>query len=239
MKAIYFLCMLFYMTTSFTQEDRWKDFKRQTNQEGAAIIGWYDSEKYLLMMDIIHENQCRQCIEIGVYAGSSLFSIMKTLQYNGSGIVHAIDAWDRCEAISGLDPNDSNTKKLGIVDFDTLYKMCLGLIDQHELQSCCNVIRKPSREAVYLFDDNSIDFIHFDGSYCVETAFQDVVFYLPKIKDNGFILLNNPHWYPMRKALVYLLERTDIISSYDRYKSYLLLRKNDKKIQNAKALMKY
>jgi hypothetical protein len=81
-----------------------------------------------------------------------------------------------------------------------------------------------------------IDFIHLDGNHNEEFAFQDITDYFPKIKDGGYILLNDPNWFSMKRSLVFLLERADLVSSFSPSATYFLFRKNNQRAQNANIL---
>ncbi len=202
----------------------------------STVPGWCSREKALLMMDLIKENRSECCLEIGVFSGMSLYPIAKALSYQGSGQVFGIDAWDALEAIAGFNTADPNFEWWSRLDFNHFYHQTLDLIHQHELDKHCKVLRQASQKAVQLFDDDTVDFIHFDGNHNAEYAYHDIVSYFPKIKDGGYILLNDPNWYGMQQALVFLLERADVISAFSPSAPYMLFRKNGQCIQNANRL---
>ena len=79
-----------------------------------SIPGWCSEDKSILMMNVIKENQCKNCIEIGVFAGKSLFPIAKALEYNRTGIIFAIDAWNPVEATKGYNLSDPNYNCNGV-----------------------------------------------------------------------------------------------------------------------------
>ena len=72
-----FLFSLLFVNTVLLAQDPWETFKKETALKMASIPGWCSEEKALLMMDIIKENKCQHCIEIGVFSGRSLFPIAK------------------------------------------------------------------------------------------------------------------------------------------------------------------
>lgn len=227
---------LFCITSSLFAQDEWVVFKNETVLEMNTIPGWCSPEKALLMMDIIKENKCKCCIEVGVFSGMSLFPIAKALQYNGSGKVSAIDAWDPLEAIKGFSSSNSNYAWWSQLDFIYLFRQTLTLISKNKLNKFCSIIKQSSQNAASLFADDTIDFIHLDGNHNEEFAFQDVINYFPKVKDGGYILLNDPNWFSMKRSLVFLLERADVISSFSPSATYFLFRKNNQRMQNANVL---
>jgi hypothetical protein len=204
----------------------------------AEIPGWCSRDKALLMMNIIKENRCQISVEIGVFAGKSLFPIAEALRYNGVGLVFGIDAWNSYEALQGFNFSDPNYEWWSQIDFDDLYQKTIELIDKHTLKEFSCLLRKSAQNALHLFLDETIDFIHFDGNHNEEYVFQDIESYFPKVKDGGYILLNDPNWASMKRSLVFLLERTEVISPFTRDVQYLLFRKNKQRIENAKELFK-
>lgn len=217
-------------------QNAWLPFKNETVLKMTTIPGWCSVEKALLMMDVIKENECQCCVEIGVFSGMSLFPIAKALQYNGSGQVFAVDAWDPFRATEGLIPSDPNYIWWNTLDLNFFYQQTLSIIKQNELDKYCSVIKKPSQNAAPLFSEETIDFIHFDGNHNEEFAFQDMIDYFPKVKDGGYILLNDPNWLSMKRSLVFLLERADIISPFSPTATYFLFRKNKQRMQDANIL---
>ncbi len=240
--------MLFFIfcavSFSLAAQDDWQSYKNDTVSSMSVIHGWCSDKKALLMMDLIKEHQFKKCVDIGTFAGKSLFPIIKALQYNGDGHVFAIDAWNASESIKGLNEIDPYGKKNSnyewwqTLDYDFFYQQIIILIYQHQLNKYCSVVRQSSVAAVTLFEDETIDFIHFDGNHNEDQVFQDVSIYFPKIKNGGYILLNDANWQSMNKALIFLLERTEQIFPLSLSIDYLLLRKDEQKIKNANKLMK-
>lgn len=118
------------------------------------------------------------------------------------------------------------------------HKTILKLIKQNKLSNYCSLIKKSSENALSQFADETLDFLHIDGNHCEQLVFQDVTGYFSKVKDGGYILLNDPNWYSGKLALVFLLERTDLISSFSPSATHLLFRKNNQRMENACVLFK-
>jgi predicted O-methyltransferase YrrM len=226
------------LQNQFSNSKNWEYFKQETALEASRTSGWCPQEKACLIMDCIKNNQCQQCIEIGVFSGASLLPIAKTLQHNGTGIVYAIDPWDALESTKGFKKTSHPSYVWwNELDYNNLYNQTLHLIRQHQLQNYCKIIRKPSQEVADLFGDATIDFIHIDGNHNEEFVSRDVMDYFSKVKDGGYILLNDANWYSMRQALIFLLERCDAITPFEASASYLLFRKSAKRIKQANRLL--
>ena len=100
----------------------------------------------------------------------------------------------------------------------------------------CHILKQSSQQALNSFSDKSIDFIHFDGNHNEDIYFEDVSNYFSKVKNNGFIVLNDPNWVTSKLALVFLLERTELISTFSPSATYFVFRKNKSRLEAANEL---
>jgi predicted O-methyltransferase YrrM len=204
----------------------------------SPIPGWCKEEKALLMMDLIKENQCTNCLEIGVFAGKSLFPIARTLQYNQAGKVYGIDAWDPIEATKGYNVSDPHYIWWIALDFDPFFLKATQLIEEFSLADYVELIKSTTEDAASLFVDESIDFLHLDGNHSNLVSYQDVTTYFPKVKDGGYIILNDSHWISMMRVLVFLLERTELVSPFSRSEKFIVFRKTEERVNQANLLLK-
>lgn len=232
--VLFFLCMI--SSTLATPSD-WGEVKRDTIAQMANISGWCEQEKAILMMDLIKEHKFECCIEIGVFAGKSLLPIINALRYNNYGHVFGIDAWSAKEATKGFSKLNPHYSWWNSLDYRNFYQQTITLVKQIEGGKYCSIVKQTSQDALSLFKNDSIDFIHIDGSHGEEEALQDVKNYFPKIKNGGYILLNDCNWFSMKSALIFLMERTETISSFSPSATYLLLRKTKKRVEKALMLM--
>ncbi len=234
------ILLLFFVVIhlSLFSENSWKKCKRTTLREMSAITGWCSDEKALLIMDLIKKNKFHCCVELGVFAGKSLFPIANALQYNKFGIVYGIDPWNALEAVNGFTKDNLNYTWWSAIDFDALYRQTLNLINQKNRLHYCKIIRQSSQNALSLFENESIDFIHIDANHNEDYVLQDVTGYFSKLKNNGYLLLTDPNWYSMRSALIFLMERADLITPFSPSASYFLFRKNHSSLKNANQLLK-
>jgi hypothetical protein len=235
-KIISFYFVILFINLPLFCKDAWTSYKEETLSEMAKIEGWCSREKANLLMDLIKKNKPKCLVEIGVFLGKSLFPILKAVEHNGQGVVHAIDSWDKTQAIQGFSPSDPNYLFWENQPFTEFYKKTLHLIRKYKLGSFCKVIKNSSIKASSLFPDKSIDFIHFDGNHNKECSFKDIVTYFAKVKDGGYILLNDANWYSMTKSLVFLLERCELSSSFSSSESFVVFRKDKERVKNAETL---
>lgn len=106
-------------------------------------------------------------VEIGVYKGRSLYTLAKSCK----GKVYGIDPW--------LARPDREKCFYRYIDMDEVYQEA-----QENLAGLPNVklIRKPSLDAVKMFDDKSIDMVFIDGDHAFESVVIDIVIWEPKTK---------------------------------------------------------
>ncbi len=237
MRLIFIFLSTYILSLPVLGENSWEDYKANSLSVMSTIPGWCSQEKAALIMDLIHEHQCTRCIEIGVFAGKSLFPIAQALRYQKNGVVFGIDAWNPSDAVAGFRPSDSSYSWWNEIDYEKLHRSTLHWIFNKGLESYCSIIRTPSNYAAKFFEDGTIDFIHLDGNHNEWHSYQDALSFFPKVRDGGFILLNDPNWISMKRSLVFLLERTDLLSPFSSKAEFLLFRKNAEKEKQAQHLM--
>ena len=74
-----------------------------------------------------------------------------------------------------------------------LYELFLHNLETYGLTEMTEIHAMDSIEASKTFEDNSIDFIHFDGSHASEYVKAEISAWLPKLKENSVIA---GHDYP-------------------------------------------
>jgi len=196
-----------------------KKFKYLQNRVyGKLRKSWCTREKAQLIMESIVLIAPSIYVEIGAFSGSTILPAASALKFIKHGHLFVIDAWSNDEAIKGLKNNDINTDWWSKVDMTSVKKELGKMIRDNFLQSYCTVIEAPSQIAVSQFD--AIDFLHLDGNFSEEGAFQDVQIYLPKVKSGGYILLSNAFYvianeYTKLKSLWVLLDHCDVISEIE------------------------
>lgn len=218
-----------------------KDLEEQLKLEVSSFMetipGWCSNEKAALIINTIINNKCVLCVDIGTFAGKSLFSIIQAVKYQKTGKIIGIDSWDSQIAIENLDGTPQDKEWWKNLDYDDLYRRTNDLVKKTNLESDCIIFKQTSESLVSSFEDNSIDFIHFDGSHKQEEIFNNIMLYYPKIKDGGFILLNDSNWLCMGKSLVFLLEHTQCCTPFSGAEPFILFQKNSIRHSQARSLL--
>jgi len=119
------------------------------------------------------------CIEIGVLDGNFSQQILDILKPKK---LYLVDSWE-----NGYDKNGAETYKDGLQTSYSSYEQYLTLKEKYSKDDKINVIRNFSYDAVGLFEDNYFDFIYIDACHLYECVKQDLLDYLPKLKENGLM----------------------------------------------------
>lgn len=187
--------------------------------------GWCVEEKANLIIDVIRREKPQVCVDLGTYGGATFSVIAKSVQVNGMGVVFAIDPWSNEEAVKGFQKNSRLFNWWSQIDLNWVYFQFLQQLQQDGLKEVSKIYRMTSAKALSLFEDESIDFLHIDGNHSENGFFFDVFQYYPKVKNNGFVLLNDANWVSARKAVIYLLENCELCIPYHEGMTYLLFKK--------------
>jgi hypothetical protein len=110
-------------------------------------------------------------LEIGSFAGESAELFLKT---NKISELHCMDPWENYE-----DPADiaSIQNHLAEIEFDKRFKNVSSVIKHKGF----------SYNLVNEFENNYFDIIYIDGCHLYEAVKQDILLYLPKIKETRCI----------------------------------------------------
>ena len=173
-----------------------------------SIEGWCTREKVIKMMEYIPDS-AKLAVELGVWGGRSLLPIAMKC----TGDVYGIDAWDVSASLEGK--NDiANDEWWNKMDYNKMYNYTHTLMQKY---NCYNVklLRMKSVDAVKLFGDHTIDFLHQDSNHSEETSCAEVEVYHTKVKENGIWCFDDTNWPTTKKAQELLFSKgyTEIYDS--------------------------
>lgn len=125
--------------------------------------------------DLISFVRPKILVELGVHNGDSYFCFCESIHHlELSCDCYGIDNWKGDEQ-SGL---------YG----DEVFEEVSSKNEKYESSS---LIRLNFNDAVSKFEDNSIDILHLDGCHYYESVLKDFNNWLPKVKNNGYILFHD------------------------------------------------
>jgi predicted O-methyltransferase YrrM len=182
------------------------------------IVGKIQPDKMNFILSFIKENKPKNCVEIGVWKGSSLFTIAEACKSYG-GVVTGIDPWSFIELPNDIpfNPSLSNHIMNNVIvkqeTLDSVYENLQNIINSNDLNSLIKLVRNTSENAVNSFEDESINFLHIDGNHNQENVSKDIINYLPKVKRNGYILMDDTDWPSVDKAIQNHLSSKTIVTN--------------------------
>lgn len=185
--------------------------------------GWCSPEKATALAEAVLDERPKLCIEIGVFAGRSLFAIALALKANTYGRVIGIDPWLAAASTAGFEHDPANRDWWGgKVDHEAIYKECHDLRFFLGVDFYCDLYRGTSEQfyqasSAFTYYDNPvkpvIDLLHIDGNHSEASALYDVNHYVPLVRPGGIVAFDDLSWAttkPAQKRLAELctLERT-------------------------------
>ena len=175
---------------------------------------WCSKEKAKAMMEIIIRDAPQITVEIGVFAGDTLFLIAKAVQLaNNGGKVFGIDSWSAGASIDGMVVGGTNHVYWSKINYDSIHKLAkTRLHDLYKLGSVCELIQSLSDDPAMLgrFTDGSVGFLHLDGNHSAPHPMNDVKAWLPKLASWATIVVDDVNWveggeWTVRLAMEWLL----------------------------------
>jgi ubiquinone/menaquinone biosynthesis C-methylase UbiE len=123
-----------------------------------------------------NNNNGSHFVEVGVWKGrSASFMAVEIINSNKNIKFDCVDTWEG--SVEHQNYDIISEKKL----FDVFSE------NIEPVSHIINPIRMKSLEAVNLYDDESLDFVFIDASHEYEDVKNDILEWLPKVKEGGFI----------------------------------------------------
>lgn len=172
-------------------------------------------DKSCLLAWLIRRFELKTTLDIGVYRGRSLFpQALVHHRYTG-GVVYGVDPWSASEAKQY--DNFALWKRINKfveeTDFQAIYEQVRSMRNSLSYEKHCLLLRRTSADAVFFFRKNGIffDLIHIDGNHDTEKVTRDVDLYLPRLKRNGFVVLDDTTWESIRPACRILGDKLQVV----------------------------
>jgi len=126
--------------------------------------------------------------EIGVWKGDFSQKIVENCKPNKFILV---DSWIFDKTIRGCAPQVEDKEPLNQIYFDQAYNETKLKFKYH---SNVSIYKSNSKEASKKFEDNFFDYIYIDAEHSYSAVRQDLEYWFPKLKKNGYIFGDDYHW---------------------------------------------
>ena len=218
--------VLFLLGITICLEGATVDFlKDRVGTLVSSMEGFCSKEKAENFIDLVIDVEPDLCVEIGVYAGASLFPVAAALKYLGKGTVIGIDAWDVDQAIANLHPVrdkiDYNWWKG--VDFEPLMDTYHAMIHRYGLSDYVVTIRAPAKIASFCC--SSIDILHIDGNLGETETLKDIAAFLPRVRPGGYIWIGDALKHRRQKPIEEIQLVAELVKSIDQGATLLFRKK--------------
>ncbi len=213
MIKLIFCCLIF--CSSLFADKEVEALKEQVLNVLTRLDGWCSREKAVNFIDLVLETKPETCVEIGVFGGASLFPVASTLKFLGKGTVIGIDPWDRIECIKYFDPvkDKANLDWWGKVNLNYIYFTYMNTLIRYGLEPYTLTLKTTSEKAIAEID--TIDILHWDGNHNETASTRDISLYLPKVRQGGYIWINDSIWPEVQPAVDLLVESCDVVKLID------------------------
>ena len=171
--------------------------------------------KTYIMAYLILRNNLKTYVEIGVYRGKSLFPATYAIKQN-KGMSYGIDPYLK-ETAREYDIEENLQMELDEfidkLDFENVYQDVIRLRSRLSFENHLKLIRKKSSDSVEFFKKNNIkiDMLHIDGNHDTKYVMEDVELYLPLLKPDSVIVMDDIDWDSVKPAYEKLKETTTVI----------------------------
>ena len=181
-------------------------------------------DKAYLIACLIRRYDLKRTVDIGVYRGRSLFPQALTHARFTGGVAYGVDPYSSSEAkeknLESADKKDKAAVNRFIeqTDWEAICRSVISMRDDLGYGDHCVLLRETSAAAAAFFEENdvSFDMVHVDGNHDTDKVMEDLELYLPRVQQDGFILLDDisfasvrPAYEKLKAGTTLVYERTD------------------------------
>lgn len=155
----------------------WEKFNPVFECENANTpkSAWLGHRKFAY--DLVRNLQPKTFVELGTHYGASFFSMCQAVKDGGIDAKgYAVDTWT----------GDPHSGGFGSAVYEEVHSIADGFYPEIAV-----LLRKTFDEALHEFEKGSINLLHIDGYHTYEAVKHDFDTWLPKLADNGVILLHD------------------------------------------------
>ena len=109
--------------------------------------------------------------------------------------------------------------RLNKINVDEIYQYILDTIKVLNYGNNVVFLRQPSSEAINYFIENNVffDLMSIDGSHDTKDVMSDINLYLPRLKDNGFLVMDDVSWESVKPVYNYVKNKMLLIYASEHF----------------------
>lgn len=223
MKKYLLVLLCFFVPLHAKQE--WHVYKKEIIKKLKKEDPKVSLERVEFAIDLIKNQKLSSCLEVGFSNGATFFALLWAMEYSGFGRCYGVDCWDQKLAEKYLE--NFTLQDQGLCD--KMYSEMINKLVAGNQKVKYKILRDP----MYAFNDivkeERFDLIDLNLNCKALYAMKMVEGYFNKLEDSGYIILSQPNLRNMRDALVFLLERSDLLTPFTSGASFYVFKKNIKK----------
>jgi len=187
---------------------------RFDNTLPTRLEGWCTHEKAEALATAVLSRNCLTALEIGVFAGRSLFAIaiaQAALSPNARCL--GIDPWSAHASVSGFESDPANRDWWSRLDHSAIYQQCVDTVAALGLTNVSLFRGTAAQAAVALrFAQPSpwLHLLHIDGNHSEASALHDVEQFVPMVVPGGTVVFDDCDWETTKQAQRRLSELCDL-----------------------------
>lgn len=164
--------------------------------------GWCSTEKATALAELVLRYQPISAVEVGVFAGRSLFAIGLAMKHNGFGRVVGIDPWAAEASVAGFENDPANRDWWKQLDHNAIFEQCKNYLMRLGLEKHVTLFRGTSQHAMNVLSAARVswDFCHIDGNHSTPQALFDVESFAAATKPGGVVVLDDTDWNTVKPA---------------------------------------
>lgn len=203
-----------------------KNLQELVSSDKYDIAGRCPSHKGQIIKSLVEQSNAKLCVEIGVFKGASLLYFAEALRLNKGKIIgidpYQIDAFKNkieYEYANNIIYNILFTEQKIL---DDIYENLIKTIKNNDLSGVVSIIRDKSENYCHNIKNESLDILHIDGNHDEEYVSKDIINYLPLVKKNGYIIMDDINWSGVKNSINnYLINQCKLIKDYVEWAIYI------------------
>lgn len=171
-----------------------EEAKELHSHREVKVKGWFSEKQKKWYRQTISNIQNGTIVEVGVYGGVSVLSVIDICIKNNNTI-YAIDPWEKLETLTDQKV-DEKTIKNAQERAKSLRLNLEKIIDKYQYHNHLKLICDFSPQASNNFEDSSLDLVFIDGNHTYDAVVKDINGWWKKVKPGKML---SGHDYDVKK----------------------------------------